>query len=100
MMNPTIDPPRRITSHGAVMSPRLSRLYTWLDANRVGLNDFSTDGCVLARLPKLQELDRELAQLIDTTNLARLPVEHLTHLQADLRNLMRRIPANRVAATR
>jgi hypothetical protein len=102
MKPPLENPPHRKTTHGAVMSTRLSRLYTWLDANRIGLGDFSTDSMVLAALPRLQALATELAELIEREagDRSLRPVTYLVHLAADLANLMRRIPSARVPARR
>jgi hypothetical protein len=91
MINPPENLPTRMTSHNAQMSPRLSRLYTWLQANRVQLSDFSTDTCVQRELPKLKTLAEELGALI-----ARTPYRFLFDLAADLSNIMKRLPQNRV----
>lgn len=95
MKDPLAIPPHRTTSHGVVMSPRLSRLYTWLQANNVRLTDFSTDTCVERELPRLRPLADELESLIAAGG----PV-YLTELAADLRNVMRRLPSARVGSGR
>jgi hypothetical protein len=92
------------------MSPRMSRLYTWLQANGVALQDFSTDQCVARELPKLERLELALddARLADPGATVREPtyggevraVRYLDELAADLRNLMRRTPGNRVCASK
>lgn len=93
MTLPFAKPPLRKTAHGVSMSDRLSRLYTWLQDNGVGLNDFSTDNCVEREMPKLVALRDELDGLRDRRV---VPVDYLNHLAADLHNLMQRTPANRV----
>lgn len=95
MINPLATPPTRKTAHGATMSPRLSRLYTWLQANHVSLGDFSTDSCVQRELPKLERLRDALDALR-----ADEPARYLDDLAADLACLMRRLPSARVAAAR
>lgn len=91
MINPPATPPARKTSHGATMSPRLSRLYTWLQANKVQLTDFSTDNCVERELARLTTLATELDALR-----AASPLKYLDDLAADLACLMRRRPSARV----
>lgn len=93
MINPPLVPPARKTAHGATCSPRLSRLYTWLNANGVALSDFSTDEGVQRYLPQMHTLARELEALRGAS-----PAPYLDHLAADLANLMRRTPAARVPA--
>lgn len=95
MIPPMAYPPAKKTRHGAIMSPRLARLYTWLQDNQVRLNDFSTDQCVLREMPKLERLRDELAALIEVA-----ADPWLANLAADLRNIMRRVPSARVAPTR
>lgn len=84
-------PPHRLTSHGAVCSTRLSRLYTWLNENRIGISDFSTDTCVERELPRLEAL----AAKLDAFR-AQCPESYLDELAADLRNVMRRLPSARI----
>lgn len=73
------------TSHGAVMSPRMSRLWTYIRVTRgISLSDFSTDQCV----------ERVFGQLEAAYEAA--PSEEI---RRDLANIMRRRPANRVKAT-
>lgn len=100
MIEPLAVPPSRRTTHGAQMSPRLSRLYTWLQANNVPLTDFSTDECVKREMPKLVALAAELAELIerDTSDDALPGSRYLDHLRADLANIMRRTPDARVCS--
>ncbi|HEX5728444.1 hypothetical protein [Microbacterium sp.] len=93
MIPPLADPPHRRTAHGAPMSPRLSRLYTWLQANNVALTDFSTDECVQREMARLNRLRDELAAALSN---AQEYTPYLHHLATDLANLMRRVPANRV----
>lgn len=100
MIAPLETPPARRTTHGAVMSPRLSRLYTWLDDNRIGLTDFSTDQCVERVLPRLRKLADELQAEIHARSVhptATVPA-YLVHLAADLAAIMRRLPSARVPA--
>lgn len=96
MIPPLENPPHRKTSHGATMSPRLSRLYTWLQANHVSLTDFSTDTCVQRELPKLISLRAELISFVARDPDEPLPPMYLTDLAADLANIMKRLPENRV----
>lgn len=96
MIPPLENPPHRKTSHGATMSPRLSRLYTWLQANQVALTDFSTDECVKRELPKLISLKAELLAMLEGDPIELLPLMYLMDLAADLANIMKRLPENRV----
>jgi hypothetical protein len=73
----------------------MSRLYTWLQANGVGLSDFSTDDGVQRELAKLSKLRDELESLR-----AAQPERYLDDLAADLGNLMRRLPSARVRSSR
>lgn len=91
MIAPLATPPARRTAHNAQMSPRLSRLYTWLQANGSSLGDFSTDECVQRDMPRLLSLQRELDELRD-----RAPERYLDDLAVDLANVMRRVPSARV----
>lgn len=98
MIDPLAEPPARKTTHGATMSPRLSRLYTWLQANGVGLSDFSTDRCVAREMPNLERLRDALEDLragVSSSTL-RERYRYLDDLAADLRNIMRRTPDARV----
>lgn len=85
----------RKTAHGAVMSDRMHRFYRWMDDNRIGLSDWSTDTMVQAVLPKLQAcLAAEEAHLFTLemgTEEARIQGE----LVEGLRNIMNRVPENR-----
>ena len=101
MIPPMADPPSRKTTHGATMSPRLSRLYTWLQANGVSLTEFSTDNCVQRWMPQLERLRDELDELIAHENEhSPHPNKHLRHLATDLGAIMRRVPSARVAPVR
>lgn len=93
MIAPLATPPARRTAHGATCSPRLSRLYTWLNANGSSLSDFSTDNCVERDMRRLVQLRDELDALR-----AAAPAKYLDDLAADLANLMRRTPAARLPA--
>ena len=74
------------------MSERLSRLYSWLQANGVVIIDFSTDQSVQREMPKLVKLQTELHELRNVS-----PLQYLDHLADDLAALMRRVPSARVA---
>lgn len=93
MIAPPAIPPARKTAHGATCSQRLSRLYTWLNANGSRLGDFSTDTCVEREMSRLVALRDELEVLR-----AAAPATYLDDLAADLGNLMRRTPAARLPA--
>lgn len=95
MIAPLERPPARKTSHGVTCSDRLSRLYTWLNANQVGLSDFSTDNGVTREMQRLIKLRDELEALR-----AAAPAQYLDDLAADLAALMRRTPAARVPVKR
>lgn len=95
MIAPPVTPPPRKTAHGATCSARLSRLYTWLNANGSTLSDFSTDSCVERDLPRLRKLAAELDTLRTIS-----PAQYLDDLAADLACLMRRTPAARIRAAR
>jgi hypothetical protein len=71
----------RRTQHGVVMSPRMERLWNYLDRMKSGLNDFSTDECV----------ERNWAQLVRARDNAPTP-----EIRKDIENIMRRRPCNRV----
>jgi hypothetical protein len=72
-------PATMLTQHGAVMSPRMARMWTFLRAEGIPLTDFSTDSSVEACITKL------------TVALA-----HATELAADIENLTKRRPSARV----
>jgi hypothetical protein len=93
MIDPPVEPPFRKTAHGAICSPRLSRLYTWLNNNGVSISDFSTDQCVERNLKTLLTLGAALDRLRETAS-----ARYLDDLAADLGNLLRRRPSMRVAA--
>lgn len=65
----------------------MSQFYSMLAHHRIGISSFSTDQCVLRELPKLQALEKKLLE-------AGFSVQRWTMIQ-DLRNIMRRLPANR-----
>lgn len=73
------------TSHGAIMSPRMAKLWKYIKAERkIPLSDFSTDQSVKRCLPQLQ---------------AALDATQDAEIQADIKTLMRRVPSARVDAT-
>lgn len=79
----------RKTAFGVTMSLGMSQFYSMLAHHRIGISSFSTDQCVLRELPKLQALEKKLLE-------AGFSVQRWTMIQ-DLRNIMRRLPANRSA---
>lgn len=75
------------TSHGAVMSPRMERLWRYLKQERkIPLSDFSTDQCV-ERV--YSQLEAALEAIPDDGT----PENEM--LYRDVRNIMRRRPAAR-----
>ena len=79
------------TTQGATMSPRMSRLWTYLRIDcKIHLTDFSTDQGVEREIGKLQAaLDAVQGDSLDAENLRR-----------DIRAIMRRRPANRIGGNR
>ncbi len=71
----------RKTNHGATMSPRMERLWDYLDKMKSGLSDWSTDNCVL----------RNWDKIVKAHDAA--PSEEI---KKDIANIMRRKPCNRV----
>lgn len=62
---PLATPPEKRTVKGAVMSIKMARLWTWLQACGVHLTDWSTGQGVDREFPKLAALDRWLAAAIE-----------------------------------
>lgn len=77
------------TAFGVTMSLGMSQFYSMLAHHKIGISSFSTDQCVLRELPKLRDLEKKLLE-------AGFSVQRWTMIQ-DLRNIMRRLPANRSA---
>lgn len=82
------------TAHGVEMSPRMERLWTFIQSRRIQLHDWATDLDVLRELPELQVASAYLAEGggKDTDPLTDREFEEL---RRDLAALMRRVPANR-----
>ena len=83
------------TSHGAVMSPRMERLWRYVqDERRISLHDFSTDACVERVQKALREGEAELVRRSEKA----LGDRDLRHLLADYRAIMNRRPHERTTA--
>jgi len=75
-------PAPRFTSTGAVMSPRMAKLWAYIrDERKIALYDFSTDSSISRVLPQLQ------AALDSTED---------PEIRGDLTTLMRRVPSARI----
>ena len=87
--------PREVTSsvtpQRVAMSPRMERIYGWINAHGCTLTPFSTDTTVAGMLPRLRTLRAELANVnAPSTN------PHSADMLADLDAIMRRVPSARV----
>lgn len=84
---------------GVEMSPRAERIYSWLAQKGTGIHQFSTDQCVQNNWNKLCEL-RDLLEKAQNTPtepyLDNLTLQQVQDMAVDLRNIMRRLPKNRV----
>lgn len=89
-----------LTAHGVQMSPRMERLYTFFQHERIDISSWSTDDCVKREYAKLQQAlsELEVAAEMGTLDkfLGELGIEQLHDLAVDVRNIMRRTPDKRV----
>lgn len=77
------------TTHGAVMSPRMERLWRYIKIERkIQLHDHSTDQCIERVFP---QLEKALAAIPDDGAV------DSEELRRDLQCLMRRRPSARVS---
>lgn len=85
---PVFPAPSQKTPHGVQMSERMSRIYTYVNANGARLTPFSTDGTVRECLPKLRVM-RETLSAYPTS-------VQIVDMLADLDGIMSRTPEARV----
>lgn len=101
---PMASPPVKYTANGETrMGARMSRFYTFILGEGIYLGTMSTDDCVLQKLPALAKALAKAEGLVLIAEAGKGPargatVYQMKDLVADIRCIMRRVPASRVGS--